>query len=361
MKKVYMISLLIGIPLSLSAIFIPILAQELGASYWDIGLIVALFGFANMVSSFLFGRLSDLLGNRKFFVAIGLLASAVAFFMQVFMTGILSLMLIRFMAGFMVGIFSFPMIAYVSRLRHYKETIGRYSGVSSFGWFLGHLLAAIILSYHYIFILSGVLFLMAFLISRELPDNWELAVVVPRFPIKLLKKNMHIYLSLFLRHTGLHALWPILPVYMLALGADKFWVAIILAINPLFQLFSMSWAGRFSERHGETAIIKAGLLFSLVAVSLFLLISNFFYIAIIMLLVSVAWGFLWVGSLIYLTENNAEKSTSTGILGSFASFAAVIGPLLGGLITQLWGFQALFLFALACTFLGLLSSLWIRK
>lgn len=356
-----MIALLTGIPMSLSAVFIPILAQELGASFLDIGLIVALFGLANMVSSFVFGRLSDLLGNRKFFVAIGLLASAVAYFMQVFMGSIPQIFIIRFAAAFAIGIFSFPMIAYISRLEHYKETIGRYSGIGAFGWFIGQILAALILSYFYIFILSGMFFLMAFFISRKLPDNWETAIVVPRFPIKIIKKNLPVYLSVFFRHIGMHALWPILTIYMLTLGADKFWVAIIFSINPLLQLFTMSWAGRFSVKHGETNIIRAGLAFAVLALATLFFIQNFFYIAITMAIISVAWGFLWVGSLVYLTERNVEKSTSTGILGSFASLSLVIGPLLGGLITQFWGFQTLFLFAFICACLGLLASAWIKR
>lgn len=361
MKRIYLIALLAGIPMALSAVFIPILAQELGASYWDIGLIVALFGLANMVSSFVFGRLSDLLGNRKFFVAIGLLASSAAYFMHVFMGSVPAIFIIRFATAFAIGIFSFPMIAYISRLEHYKETIGRYSGIGAFGWFVGQILAALILSYFYIFVLSGVFFLVAFFVSRELPDNWETAIVVPRFPIKIIKKNLPVYLSMFFRHIGAQALWPILTVYMLTLGADKFWIAIIFSINPLLQLFTMEWAGRFSVKHGEANIIRVGLLFAVLAFASLFFIQSFFYIAIVMVLISIAWGFLWVGSLIYLTEKNPEKSTSTGILGSFSSLALVIGPVLGGLITQLWGFQALFVFSTLCACLGLAASAWIKR
>jgi len=361
MKRIYLIGLLVGIPSSLAAVFIPLLAQELGASFWEIGLIVAIFGLAKMVSSFLFGRMSDLLGNRKFFVAIGLLASSVGFFMHVFMDSVPAIFAVRFAAAFAMGIFSFPMIAYISKLEHYKEAIGKYSGVTAFGWFLGNILAALILSYFYIFILSGVFFFLAFLVSRELPDDWDVAMVVPRFPVKMVKKNLPIYLSFFFRHIGFHAMWPMLTVYMMTLGADKFWIAAIFSLNGLFQLFTMDWAGKFSVKHDEANVIRAGLVFGLLAMALLFVITDFFYIAFVMVLVSVAWGFLWVGSLIYLTERNAEKSTSTGILGSFEALATVIGPILGGLITQAWGFQAVFLFAAVMCGVGLMTSAWIKN
>ena len=58
---------------NVSWVYIPILAKGLGLSDTYIGIVVALYAFALFLSSYLFGRASDKLGNRIFFLRIGLL------------------------------------------------------------------------------------------------------------------------------------------------------------------------------------------------------------------------------------------------------------------------------------------------
>ncbi|MFQ6067875.1 MAG: hypothetical protein ACE5K3_11475, partial [bacterium] len=53
-----------------------------------------------------------------------------------------------------------------------------------------------------------------------------------------------------------------------------------------------------------------------------------------------SWSCLYVGSLLHLTRRNVEKATCIGMLSSVISLAAVTGTLIGGVISELFGFRA---------------------
>jgi MFS transporter, DHA1 family, multidrug resistance protein len=106
----------------LSILFIPVFARSLGASYFEVGLIVSVYSAATLLSSFIFGRLADF-HNLRTVLLTGLGLSIVAFFLQVFASGSATLMLARAFTGFTVGICPGALIAYV---RYRKESPGRF-------------------------------------------------------------------------------------------------------------------------------------------------------------------------------------------------------------------------------------------
>ncbi len=119
----YFIQAISNCAISASAIFIPIFAKELGASYLSIGLIGTSYGMAIFLSSYIFGRLSDMYGY-KLFLKIGLLVAGFAFFFQSFASSPTTLLLIRFMAGFSAGIFPASLATYVYES---KRKLGRFA------------------------------------------------------------------------------------------------------------------------------------------------------------------------------------------------------------------------------------------
>jgi MFS family permease len=80
--KPHAIALLSNLAISASLLFIPNLADELGASNAQIGIIGAVYGFAVFTSAYLFGRASDVYG-RRFFIHLGLGISSITFLMQI--------------------------------------------------------------------------------------------------------------------------------------------------------------------------------------------------------------------------------------------------------------------------------------
>jgi DHA1 family quinolone resistance protein-like MFS transporter len=352
MKNFYTLSFLMSASVSATAIFIPLLAAEVGASYFEVGLIGMAYGLANFLSFYIFGRLSDMTGRRRIFVKFGFLFAAVIFSLQMFMKDVFSLLFIRALAGFSMGIFYFPLLAFLTGLEGHKRKIGIFNGFGALGWALGNFFAGAAGNYSIIFLSSGIFLFLGFLISLFLPDVRHDRVEIPKIPLKIIKKNWRVYVSMLIRHSGANAVWIIFPLYLMNLGADKFIIGLLLGLNPLTQFFVLSWVGRLCETKREITIIKTGYALSVMVFLFYWLSTDIFQIFPVMVLLAFSWSFIWAGSLIYLVSQNVEKATSTGIMGSVLGLSTVLGPVSGGIISQLFGFHAVFIFAIAASLIS---------
>jgi len=341
-KKTNQIQFLIYAASMASMIFIPVLAaREFGATNFEIGLITAGYGLAVFLSSYIFGRASDIYG-RRIFIKLGLILAAIFFFTQIFAGSVLSLIMFRFFAGLAYGISPAALTAY---LYESKGKLGKFSSYGSLGWAFGSVITIVLaidffhltLSfYNLIFISSAFMFLIAFFISLKLPKSNQLKLTIPFFPTKLIKENFSLYFSYFLRHTGANAVWTIFPLYLMQLGANELWIGIIYLVNSVTQFFIMRYIDRFSH----TALITAGLFVSIFVFIGFGLAQNFYYIIPVQFMLAVSWSCLFVGSLLFLTKRNIEKATSVGILNSIIFLCAIVGPVIGGVVSEFYGYRA---------------------
>ncbi len=180
------IQFLSNVAISASYLFIPLLAKESGASDIQLGMIGVIYGLTAFISSYIFGRASDVYG-RKFFLHLGLGVSTATFLLQVFTdpTFVLPfwsypwlLALARGLAGFSIGIFPPSLIAYVYET---EDPLGRFSSFGALGWAIGTFSAGLIAIYWGVFILSSACLLLAFLISLTMPTVNSPRVKVPFF------------------------------------------------------------------------------------------------------------------------------------------------------------------------------------
>ncbi len=337
----------------LGIVFIPLLAVDVGASYFEVGLIVAAYNLTLFLSSYTFGRASDIYG-RRLLLRLGLLISAFSFFLQIFADSILSLMLLRALVGFCIGIYPPVLTAYVYER---KKSLGKFSAYGSLGWALGSFLAGVIALYDQIFIAgSGMLFL-AFLVSLRLPDTRTKRVYVPLFPTRLIWENLLLYLPFLLRHTGALAVWAIFPLFLMNLGADRFWIGIIYSINSLTQFFIM----RKLDRFDGVSLFRAGIVLSALAFFSFGVVQNYYQTIPIQIVIGVSWSCIYVGSLLFLTGRNMERATSIGILNSIMAFSGILGPIFGGIISEFLGLRGVMFFAALLTLIGFGINSLLRK
>ena len=87
-----------------SIFFIPVFARDIGVNEFQLGVVIALFSLALLVSSYVFGRWADVYGRRRILQA-GLLLSALASATQVLAQDIVTLALTRVLVGLAVGVF----------------------------------------------------------------------------------------------------------------------------------------------------------------------------------------------------------------------------------------------------------------
>ncbi len=319
----------------MSIIFIPLFAESLGATYFEIGLISAIFGATSFLSSFIFGKAADI-HRLKSVVIFGLSVSVVAFFLQIFAYDPLSLAITRGFAGFSVGMYPAALIAYV----HYqKRSIGKFSSFGALGWMAGFLLAGLIGNIIYLFALSSLFYCFALVSALRMEDIERPTIHVTYFSIDTFVSNIGTYLSFFLRHSGAVAVWTIFPLYLVSLGANTFWIGTLYAINPAVQFLVMRRLDGFRNEQ----IIVWGYLLSAFAFASYAIVPNYFLIIPGMIVVACSWSFLYVGSNQLLVERNIDKATAAGLFNSMIGGSGIVGALMGGILLQFYGFVAVFI------------------
>jgi MFS family permease len=329
-----------------SFIFIPLLGAQLGASDFEVGLVGAAYGTAFLVSSLFSGWKSDHLG-RLLFVRWGLLISSAAFAFQLLAESVLMLIIVRGVVGFSLGISVAATIAYVFES---GADMGKYSSYGSLGWIFGALATALLGEVRLIFWTSFLACLLAFIFSLSFQKAPSHHFSKPPNLWHVMRRDYRIYLAVFLRHLGASAVWIIFPLYLVSIGMDNFWIGLLWGINFAVQFVVMQNLARFSEYK----IFFYGQILSVFVFTAYIFVTGRYYLILIQAFMGVAWACLYVGALLIVLRSGKERGTAGGLFQSTLNLCNAVGPLLGGLIAQGWGYRGVMLFAAALCVGGML-------
>ncbi|HUT05152.1 MAG TPA: MFS transporter [Nitrosopumilaceae archaeon] len=346
--------------ISILFVFMPIIALRVTESIFEIGLIVASFSFAQILSELYFGRRSDRKGTRLIFIKIGFIGCAATFGLHYFADDITLLFLARIGAGISSGIMIPAMIAYTYESNQEKRKVATVISFHALGWMAGIIAAGIVNDVKIIFIVSSIFFIIGFLISFKLPNIISKKELEPGTTKKIIQKNKFLFLSLLLRHIGAASVWTILPIMLMEeFGAELYQISIVYISNTLaaFVLMNLmankihiSNVTKFKMGIGVTTFVFVGLS----------LITDWWMAMPFMALVGGTWAFLFIGGNFHLMENN-PRSTSTGIFSSTLSIATVVGPIIGGSIAFVLGYGSVMYFAIAIILCAFVVSLKIKN
>ena len=346
--------------ISIVFVFMPIIAKGVTDSVFEIGLIVASFSFAQILSELYFGRHSDKKGTRLKFIRIGFIGCAVAFGLHYFAEDISLLFLVRIGAGIASGIMIPAMIAYAYEVNHEKKRAATVISFHALGWLAGIAAAGFANDLKMIFLISATFFVIGFLFTIRMPNISQEKEMEPGTTKKVISKNKFLFLSLLLRHIGASSVWTILPIMLMEkLGAELYEISIVYVANTLtaFVLMNLmaskikiSNVSKFKIGIGSTTFVFVGLA----------LISDWWMAMPFMSLVGATWAFLFIGGNFHLMENN-PRSTSTGIFSSTLSIATVVGPVIAGGIAFLFDYVYVMYFAIAIILCAFTVSLKIKN
>ncbi len=330
--------------------YIPIFAKSLGMSDSQIGILASLFALTMGVSTYFFGRLADKIGRRPL-ILIGLLFSSVSFFLYLFARDFSSLLVIRILSGIALGIYSSSLTAYAHDVGH---KLGKLSSFEGLGVAISSVLMGFLAMYFditSIFILSAVLFLISFFVSLRLEKVNHIPVSVPLFPHRILKRNLPIYISFFIRHAAATSIWVFWGLYLLQLGANLFWIGVMMGINTLTQFLTMF---SVTDRMKVNNLIRLGTLLSAVTFFIYGLATSFWQILPVQIILGASWSFLYVGSIRWIIDNTKEKATGLGLLGSFMNLSQLIGPLAATVLVHFGGYRTIMFVAAVVAFASFL-------
>lgn len=331
--KFYVIQLLSNQAISAAWLFMPNLAKLFGSSESMIGMIGASYGLAVFISSYIFGRRSDIEGSKRY-LHFGLLFSSLAFALLYLTRNFSSLLLLYFISGLAVGMYPPTLITYVFGK---KVRLGKFTAFGSLGAGIGLLAAGFIaesFALRSVFTYSSILSAVMFFVSITLPEIPKKRHKVPFFPSDLFKKNLPIFLSYFLRHVAANTVWIIYPLFLRGLGISFFWISVLYTINPFAQFIIMYIV---TDKIPARKLVALGLFFVSAAFFSMFLSQNIWHIVLVQLMIAASWSFLYVGSLRYVTEGDVRKATTSGLLSSIISLGSIFGPLIGGMISEIIG------------------------
>ena len=314
---------------------IPLFAAELGATNFEIGIIGSCYGIAVFLSSYLFGKIGDVY-TKKFVIMLGLLASCLTFGMQMFAEDFFSLALTRFLAGFSVGIFPPALTAYAYES---KSSFGRFLSFGPLGMAVGCFIAGLIGVYYRIFAFSSLCMVFAFFIASTLTPTETKKKMVGRK--HLLKKDFGIYLAFFLRHIGANSVWIIMPLFIEGIGGNIRWIGFLYTLNFVVQVVFMNALSKLRT----SKLVLWGTFGSTLGFLGYALARNPYHLIPVELIIGFSWASLWVGINTILLERNEEHSTVAGLFTSIQFLSVSLGPFIGGVIAQLFGYRATMIFA----------------
>jgi DHA1 family multidrug resistance protein-like MFS transporter len=345
---------------SIVYVFMPILAQSLTSNIFEVGLTIASFFLAQILSSLYFGRISDARGVRLTFIRIGFISCAVMFGLHYIADNSFYLLLVRLGAGVASGMMVPAMLAYTYESGKDKSKVASVISFHALGWLAGIVAAGIANNEKTIFLISAGLFLAGLAFSSRMPNYAMPREAESGTTKKVIMRNKYLFLSLLLRHIGATSVWTILPLVLTqAFGAKLYEVSIVYVANTASAFILMNLMGtkihtknvtKFKIGIGLTVFVFAGMA-----------VMNSWWMAIpFMGLVGVTWAFLYIGGSIHLMENN-PKSTSTGVFNSTISIANVIGPVVAGSIAFWYGHVMVMYFAVGICIVAFFVSLKIKK
>ena len=344
---------------SIVFVFMPIIAKGVTDSILEIGLIVASFSFAQILSEIYFGRHSDKKGTRLKFIRIGFIGCAAAFGLHYFADDITLLFLARIGAGIASGIMIPAMIAYAYELNVERKKAATIISFHALGWLAGIAAAGFANDLKLIFLISAASFVIGLMFTIKLPNISQEKELKPGTIKKIIVKNKFLFLSLLLRHIGAAAVWTILPLMLIEkLGAELYQISIIYVANTLTAFILMNlMASRINFSNITKFKIGIGCtVFVFVGLSV---ITDWWMAMPFMALVGATWAFLFIGGNFHLMENN-PRSTSTGIFSSTLSISMVIGPVIAGIIAFTFDYVVVMYFAIAIIVCAFVVSLKVK-
>ena len=353
----YYIFVLFGLTIIVIDPLIPIISEEIGVGFDEIGIALFIGSIAALIANFIAGRLSDRLDIKKL-VLLGLLLLSLSFliFGTYLNYAIFIIVIIFLRVGF--GIIDTSVHSFSSKL--FKNNISRVFLKLDIAWYSGAILGPLVVSgilyfefrYNYIFFIFAFIYVIFIFIFYKIcparengkgvsPQNKNIPVSYKN-SLKILKDPAIIMISLvlfiFLGSTMGLTTW--LTTYFLGLGIRVAYGSIMLSLYWLFSVIGIIITTKIVSKYKEVNILFYGCLGGIIFLAVFSF-TPFIYIKIAALALQ-AICFAPIFPLANtIAARRAPKNTGT-VLGFTIAFAfagsVVLQPIYGFVTGTLIGF-----------------------
>lgn len=338
------------------AVNLPFYAEKVGIGLTMIGLLIAIYDFAEIVAKPVFGGLADKKGMKKA-LYLGIIIFILASLLYPFVPPKL-LIVVRFLQGLGGASLSAVSLAMVGTL--YKDNKGKafgiYNAIKGLGYVVSPIIGGVIVmksNFAGIFYACAGIGFIALLLAFTLPadkqkdstafdddDDFSLKTLFSVFKNKTL---MPWFLIIVINMFFVGILFGFLPVRIHELGYDPFNTGLLLTVTTMSYLIVQPVAGWLADKFNQILILRVGMILSCISTAAIPFVTDALLI-VTCIIAGIGIGVVWTNSdaLVSRLSKENEMGATMGVAGSFKELGDMIGPLLMGAISQAlglkWGF-----------------------
>ena len=354
----------------------PLYAESLGATYTQIGLLSSAWSISRFIFSAPAGRLSDTISRKKVIMA-GLGGYAVVSLLYIISWNFTSLLTFRFLHGIGSAMAIPVAMAYAADLAP-KGQEGKYMGTMNLAMFggmgVGPLLGGTLTD---MFSLSAPFYVMCagtaislLLILVFLPDTPPTRAakerVKPSFRKILTNRTL---LSNFVFRTvnsiGRGAIFGFLTVYISSaitdggLGLSVTMAGTVLSVGQLANAVLQQPCGVLADKYNKKTLIILGGVFSALGMAGFPLSSTFIHLMISRLVFSLGSALMTpaMSAIEAIEGRKYGVGTTMSVMQSSMSLGNMAGPLLSGILADIFSLRPIFYMGTAISAFGLVLYL----
>ena len=338
---------------------IPFYAQKFSSGASGIGILIASYSVMQLIFSPLLGKISDTRG-RKPVLLFSILTSIGSFFLFTYANSYLILLLSRVVAGLATeGAVAQAYVADITTKENRSIGIGKVGAAIGIGFILGPVISGLLSPYGIkapgaaavVLSIINLLFVIVFLPEPERLSQTKnsssfiesLNGILDAVKEPILGQVYIINFFVTLAFAAIPVIVPLLAIaYFGFTAVEMSYVFIFIGlIQVTLQGFGIK---RLVEQLGEEKLIILGpllLAFGVVLTPILSSISGFGF-STILVAVGVGITNTAVPGFISLMTSPEKQGSTLGVTQSIGSIARILGPLIGGYVTELFGVQASF-------------------
>ncbi|MGE7781599.1 MFS transporter [Peribacillus sp. NPDC097264] len=328
----------------------PFLAEKVGGSPTELGLLMAVYSFMQLIFAPMWGRVSDRIG-RKPVMMIGIAGLAVSFFIMASADSLLVLFIARIIGGALSSANMPTAMAYVADITTPEERgkgMGIIGAATGLGFIFGPAIGGIFseTSLNMPFYIAGIssiitLILVMILLKESLTEEKRSHRTEEKVSMwKSFKGPMSVLFILQLIITLSMAGLETTFAYFAAQKAD----ISLVQLGYIFMIMGFGSAivqggliGPMTKKFGEGNVIRIGIVVSAIGFVLILFSTNFWTSAIFLTIFGLGNGVIRPAISALVTKSSTSGHGGvTGLLSSFDSFGRIAGPPIGGWLFSIY-------------------------
>ncbi len=361
---------LISVQVTFSTIFmmLPLFFRSSGMSVTETGILIASGTIAGMISSFIFGKVSDHVG-RKPVLLFAIFGYSSCFLLFYFFTGFWIFLATRFLEGFTGYVIlptSYTMVADMFPEKVRGKAMGLLEGLMTIGRIMGPLIVAYVVplgAYSLYFLVStafvvpgGIINLL--LLQETRPETAilhgsRLSLTLPHlhpssFRLSLRRVGgpaLMFYLANIVRAFGQQLRQPIFSLFLSeALGLGLTEISIFFSLRAVIIVIFSPFFGRLSDRYGRKPMIVGGTLCLAISDILYTTTRSFSEVLGFRSLNSLGTSMVQATGVALMADllPASERGFGMGIYNSLTTETATLGAIFSGYLTENLGFNSLF-------------------